>query len=115
MAALKAAGKDVIELPGVMSNPTVEKLNEGRHVARENDVDFILAVGGGSTIDYAKAVSVSVWYDGDAWERFRVNQDDPKPGERIIPVDAVLTMAGTGLRDERRLGYYKPFLQYENR
>ena len=95
-AALKAAGKEVVELPGVMSNPTVDKLNEGRRIARENNVDFILAVGGGSTIDYAKAVSVSAWYDGDAWQRFWVNQDDPKPDERIIPVGAVLTMAGTG-------------------
>lgn len=96
IAALKAADKEVIELPGVMSNPTVDKLNEGRRIARENNVDFILAVGGGSTIDYAKAVSVSAWYDGDAWERFWVKQGDPEPGERIIPVGAVLTMAGTG-------------------
>ena len=96
IAALTAAGKEVVELPGVMPNPTVDKLIEGSKVARENDVDFILAVGGGSTIDYAKAVSVSAWYDGDAWERFWVKQNDPKPGERIIPVGAVLTMAGTG-------------------
>lgn len=96
IAALNAAGKDVVELPGVMPNPTVEKLNEGAKVARENNVDFILAVGGGSTIDYAKAVSVSAWYDGDAWERFWVKQEDPAPSERIIPVGAVLTMAGTG-------------------
>ena len=96
IAALTAAGKEVVELSGVMPNPTVDKLIEGCKVARENDVDFILAVGGGSTIDYAKAVSVSTWYDGDAWERFWVKQDDPKPGERIIPVGAVLTMAGTG-------------------
>ena len=96
IAALTAAGKEVVELPGVMPNPTVDKLIEGCKVARENNVDFILAVGGGSTIDYAKAVSVSAWSDGDAWERFWVKQDDPKPGERIIPVGAVLTMAGTG-------------------
>ena len=96
IAALAAAGKEVVELSGVMPNPTVDKLIEGCKVARENDVDFILAVGGGSTIDYAKAVSVSAWYDGDAWERFWVKQEDPKPGERIIPVGAVLTMAGTG-------------------
>ena len=96
IAALTAAGKEVVELSGVMPNPTVDKLIEGCNVARENDVDFILAVGGGSTIDYAKAVSVSAWYDGDAWERFWVKQEDPKPGERIIPVGAVLTMAGTG-------------------
>lgn len=96
ITALKSAGKEVVELPGVMPNPTVEKLNEGIMVARENNVDFILAVGGGSTIDYAKAVSVSAWYDGDAWQRFWVKQEDPTPGERIIPVGAVLTMAGTG-------------------
>lgn len=96
IAALKAAGKEVIELPGVMSNPTIEKVNEGRKIARDNDVDLILAVGGGSTIDYSKAVSVSAWYEGDAWERFWVKQEDPEPGERIIPVGAVLTMAGTG-------------------
>ena len=96
VAALAAAGKEVVELSGVMPNPTVDKLIEGCKVARENNVDFILAVGGGSTIDYAKAVSVSAWYDGDAWQRFWVNQEDPKPGERIIPVGAVLTMAGTG-------------------
>ena len=96
IAALTAAGKEVVELPGVMPNPTVDKLIEGCKVARENNVDFILAVGGGSTIDYAKAVSVSAWYDGDAWERFWVKQEDPKSGERIISVGAVLTMAGTG-------------------
>ena len=96
IAALASAGKEVVELSGVMPNPTVDKLIEGCKVARENDVDFILAVGGGSTIDYAKAVSVSAWYHGDAWERFWVKQEDPKPGERIIPVGAVLTMAGTG-------------------
>ena len=96
ITALTAAGKEVVELSGVMPNPTVDKLIEGCKVARENNVDFILAVGGGSTIDYAKAVSASAWYDGDAWERFWVKQEDPKPGERIIPVGAVLTMAGTG-------------------
>lgn len=96
ICSLKSAGKEVVELPGVMPNPMVEKLNEGIKVARENNVDFILAVGGGSTIDYAKAVSVSAWYDGDAWQRFWVKQEDPTSGERIIPVGAVLTMAGTG-------------------
>lgn len=96
IAALAAAGKSVVELPGVMPNPTVEKLLEGVKVAREHDVDLILAVGGGSTIDYAKGVSVAAGYDGDAWEHFWVKQADPEPGARIIPVGAVLTMAGTG-------------------
>ena len=96
MAALKEAGKTVVELPGVMPNPTVGKLLEGVKAARENDVDLILAVGGGSTIDYAKGVAVAAGYDGDAWEHFWVNQADPDPDAEIIPVGAVLTMAGTG-------------------
>ena len=96
IAALKEAGKEVIELSGVMPNPTVTKLNEGRKLAKDNDVDLILAVGGGSTVDYAKGVAASAWYDGDAWDNFWVNFADPAPDAKIIPVGAVLTMAGTG-------------------
>ena len=96
IAALKEAGKEVIELSGVMPNPTVTKLNEGRRIARENDVDLILAVGGGSTIDYSKGVAASAWYEGDAWEHFWENQAEPAPDAKIIPVGAVLTLAGTG-------------------
>ena len=59
MAALHEAGKEVVELPGVMPNPTLAKVHEGVEIARRNGVDFILAVGGGSTIDYAKAVSAA--------------------------------------------------------
>ncbi|SET18495.1 Alcohol dehydrogenase YqhD, Fe-dependent ADH family [Olsenella sp. KH3B4] len=94
VAILTAAGKNVFEDPGVMSNPTVEKLNEGRRIARENNVDLVLAVGGGSVIDYAKGVSVSAWYDGDAWEKFYLKMESPDG--RIIPVGDVLTMSGTG-------------------
>ena len=54
VAALKKNGKEIVELQGVMPNPTSEKLAEGCKLAREENVDFILAVGGGSTIDYAK-------------------------------------------------------------
>lgn len=96
MSVLRAAGKEVIELPGVMPNPTTDKLNEGAKLAREHDVDLILAVGGGSTIDYAKAVSVSAWYDGDPWEKFYLKQEEPDDNQRIIPVGSVLTMVGTG-------------------
>lgn len=96
IAALDAAGKEVVELPGVMPNPTVEKLQEGVRISRDNDIDFILAVGGGSTIDYAKAVSVAAGYDGDAWQHFWIEQASPEPLQKIIPVGAVLTMAGTG-------------------
>lgn len=96
MSVLRAAGKEVIELSGVMPNPTTDKLNKGVKLAREHNVDLILAVGGGSTIDYAKAVSVSAWYDGDPWEKFYLKQEDPDSRQRIIPVGCVLTMVGTG-------------------
>lgn len=92
--ALKDAGKEVFEDPGVMSNPTVQKLYEGCRIARENDVDLILAVGGGSTIDYAKAVSVSAWCDEDPWVKYYLRMEDVD--NRIIPVGSVLTMVGTG-------------------
>ena len=91
---LKSAGKNIIELPGVMANPTVEKLDEGRKLARDNNVDLILAVGGGSVCDYSKAVSVSAFYDGDAWDKFFLKMEEPD--NKIIPVGCVLTMVGTG-------------------
>lgn len=93
---LKANDKKIFEDPGVMPNPTSEKLIEGCKIARENNVDFILAVGGGSVCDYAKGVSVAAWYDGDPWEKYYLNMEEPKSGDRIIPVGSVLTMVGTG-------------------
>ena len=93
---LKANGKEIFEDGGVMPNPTSEKLIEGCKIARENNVDFILAVGGGSVCDYAKGVSVAAWYDGDPWEKYYLNMEEPKAGDRIIPVGSVLTMFGTG-------------------
>ena len=91
---LTEAGKEVFEDPGVMSNPTVQKLYEGCRIARENNVDLILAVGGGSTIDYAKAVSVSTWCEEDPWNKYYLRMEDVD--NRIIPVGSVLTMVGTG-------------------
>ncbi len=91
---LKSAGKNIVEDPGVMPNPTVEKLTEGSAAARENNVDLILAVGGGSVCDYAKAVSISAYCDEDPWERYFVRMDDVTC--KIIPVGCVLTMVGTG-------------------
>ncbi len=91
---LKDSGKEVFEVPGVMSNPTVEKLYEGCKVAKENDIDLILAVGGGSVIDYAKAVSVSAHCESDPWEKYYLHMEEPD--NKIIPVGCVLTMVGTG-------------------
>ena len=96
MKALNETGKEVTELPGVMPNPTLEKLNEGIKIAREKDVDIILAVGGGSTVDYSKGVAAGAWYDGNAWENFWVKQNEPAATQKVIPVGSVLTLAGTG-------------------
>ena len=93
---LNEARKTIVENPGVMSNPTLEKLLEGIRIARENNVDLILALGGGSVCDYSKAVAASVFYDGDPWEKFYLKQQHPDADQRILPVGCILTMAGTG-------------------
>ena len=93
---LKENGKEVFEDAGVMPNPTVEKLNEGVERARKSKADFILAVGGGSVCDYAKAVSVSVNCKEDAWEKYYIRFEDVDKETKIIPIGCVLTMVGTG-------------------
>lgn len=94
MDILKKAGKEVTEISGVMSNPTADKLKDGVQIARKANVDFILAVGGGSCCDYAKALSVSVHYDGDPWDKYFLKMEEPDC--EIVPVGCVLTMVGTG-------------------
>lgn len=91
---LKDNGKNVIEDAGVMPNPTVEKLREGVQIAKENHVDLLLAVGGGSCCDYAKAVSVSVNCGEDPWDKYYIRFEEPTC--EIVPVGCILTMAGTG-------------------
>ena len=93
---LKEAGKNVVEDGGVMSNPTVKKLYEGIDIARKAKADLLLAIGGGSVIDYAKGVSASVNLDKniDPWDEYYLNMRDCKV--KPIPVGTVLTMVGTG-------------------
>lgn len=91
---LRKSGKNIAEISGVMPNPTVEKLYEGIEIARNHNVDLLLAVGGGSVCDYCKAVSVSVNCDEDPWEKYYINFEEPTC--EIIPVGCVLTMVGTG-------------------
>lgn len=92
--ALKANGKEIYEDSGVMPNPTIDKLREGVERARAAKADLILAVGGGSVCDYAKAVSVSVNCDDDPWEKYYIRFENPTC--EIVPVGCVLTMVGTG-------------------
>ena len=91
---LKANSKEIFEDAGVMPNPTVKKLYEGVERARKAKADLILAVGGGSVCDYAKAVSVSVFCDEDPWEKYYLRFEEPSC--KIVPVGCVLTMVGTG-------------------
>ena len=91
---LKSNGKNIVEDGGVMPNPTADKLREGVQIARENKVDLLLAMGGGSCCDYAKAVSVSVNCGDDPWEKYYIRFEEPDC--ELIPVACILTMAGTG-------------------
>ncbi len=93
-AVLKKCGKEVTEISGVMSNPTLDKLREGTKIARAADIDFILAVGGGSVIDYSKALSVSIHCKDDVWDKYYIKM--LPVDNKIVPVGAVLTMVGTG-------------------
>ena len=76
-AVINEAGKTVVENPGVMSNPTLAKLREGVDIARKHQVDLILAVGGGSVCDYSKAVAACAHYEGDYWDAFYLQQQNP--------------------------------------
>lgn len=94
MDILTARHKKVAEIAGVMPNPTVAKLREGVAIAKKHNPDLILAVGGGSVCDYAKAVSVSVHTDDDPWEKYFIRFEEPDCP--VVPVGCILTMAGTG-------------------
>ena len=111
VSILKSAGKTIVEDGGVMPNPTLEKMLHGAALARENNVDLILAVGGGSTIDYAKAVSVSAWCEEDPWEKYLLR------GAKL-PHYSCRRRSDNGRhrqRNERRIGYYQPRCESENR
>lgn len=90
---LKDAGKTVTEFTGIMSNPTYAKVQEGAVLARENNIDFILAVGGGSVIDCCKIVSAQAKLNKDIWE---LEYTDHKQPTEFIPMGAVVTAFGTG-------------------
>ena len=93
-AILKAAGKTVTEFSGIMSNPTYAKVQEGARLARENKIDLVLAVGGGSVVDCCKIVCAQAVTDGDLWELEMVQHKAPAAAP--IPLGAVVTASGTG-------------------
>ena len=91
-ASLKEAGLPWVELSGIQPNPRSGKVYEGIELARREQVDFLLALGGGSVIDTAKAIGFSVDYDGDFWDIFLKKA----PIESCLPIGVVLTIAAAG-------------------
>ncbi len=94
ISILKKSGKTIVELSGIMANPTYEKVLEGAALVRAHKVDLILAVGGGSVIDCAKAISVAAYCEGDAWERYWLKFEPVD--NKVVPIASILTLAGTG-------------------
>ncbi|MBP3521679.1 MAG: iron-containing alcohol dehydrogenase, partial [Oscillospiraceae bacterium] len=93
MEILESAGKTVVEFGGIMPNPTYAKVQEGARLCRENHVDFILAVGGGSVIDCCKIVSAQAMLEEDIWELEFTRKAYPTA---FIPMGCVVTASGTG-------------------
>jgi len=91
---LKASNKKITELSGINPNPRYSQVLEGARLVKSNNIDLILAVGGGSVIDCAKAISVSAYCEGDPWQKYWI---DFKPLEnKVVPLASILTMVGTG-------------------
>ncbi len=93
MGILNAAGKRIVEFSGIMSNPTYAKVQEGAKLARENHVDLILAVGGGSVSDCCKVISAQANLDEDIWEMQYRKHTLPT---NFIPLGTIVTVFGTG-------------------
>lgn len=90
-ASLDAESISYVELGGVMPNPRSGLVYEGIELCKKENVDFVLAVGGGSTIDSAKAIAAGAVYDGDFWDYY-----EGKPVEKALPVGTILTIAAAG-------------------
>lgn len=93
MGILSDLGKKVWELSGIMPNPRKEVVYEGIKICKENNIGFILALGGGSVIDASKAIAAGACTDGDFWDKFYINGE---PLEAALPIGTVLTLPATG-------------------
>ncbi|MEF8726390.1 MAG: iron-containing alcohol dehydrogenase [Candidatus Bipolaricaulota bacterium] len=92
MDSLKRTGIEIVELGGVKPNPRLKLVREGIEICQEENIDFILAVGGGSVIDTAKAISIGVPYEGDVWDFY----SEDRVIEESLPVGTVLTIPAAG-------------------
>ncbi len=118
IASLKEQGVDFVELAGVKPNPRLSLVHAGIALCKRENVDLILAVGGGSVIDSAKAIAMGVFYEGDIWEVY----EEGKRIERALPVATILTIPAAGsessgdtviTNEEKQLkyGYGSPYLR----
>jgi alcohol dehydrogenase YqhD (iron-dependent ADH family) len=118
ITSLKENGLSYVELGGVVPNPRLSLVHEGIALCKEEKVDLILAVGGGSAIDSAKAIAMGVYYDGDVWEIY----EQGKAIEKALPVATILTIPAAGseasgdtviTNEEKQLkyGYGSPHLR----
>jgi hypothetical protein len=113
--SLRDAGVEFIELGGVQPNPRLSLVKQGIELCRKHNIDFILAVGGGSVIDSAKAIAVGVPYEGDVWD-FYSGKEVP---EKALPVGVVLTIPAAGSEASKSSvitnedGWYKRGLNVE--
>lgn len=118
VASLEEVGLPFVELGGVKPNPRLSLVREGIALCQKEQVDLILAVGGGSAIDSAKAIAMGVYYDGDLWEVY----EQGKEIEKALPVATVLTIPAAGsessastviTNEEKQLkyGYGSPLLR----
>jgi alcohol dehydrogenase YqhD (iron-dependent ADH family) len=92
IASLKENRIEFVELGGVKPNPRLSLVHEGIALCKKENVDFILAVGGGSAIDSAKAIALGVYYNGDVWELY----EQGKTAEKALPLGTVLTIPAAG-------------------
>lgn len=115
---LESAGISFEELGGVEPNPRIETVRKGADICKEKNIEVLLPVGGGSTIDCAKAIAAAACYDGDAWELV----EDGTKIKRALPVVTVLTLAATGsemdaaavisdMTASRKIGTISPWLR----
>ena len=92
--AVKEAGMELFELPGIEPNPRISSVREGARLCKEHHIDVLLAVGGGSTIDCTKWIAAAACVEHDAWDFF--DYEKWPPVERALPIVSVLTLAATG-------------------
>ncbi len=108
---------DIFELGGIEPNPRIESVYQGERICKENGIDVILAVGGGSTIDCSKAIAAAAFYEGDAWDFVL----DPSRIKKALPVCTVLTIAAAGsemdpggvitnIKTKEKIGFGNPVL-----